>query len=103
MKRQKAPSLVLLLIEVVFALFIAGIVVPSFLRSDLATNKALAMGSLHTINIAGIAFSYTAQNVEFAILGALVGAMAAFAIPFLATMPKNTTSKITLRAVAQRH
>jgi len=103
MKRQKAPSLVLLLIEVVFALFIAGIVVPSFLRSDLATNKALAMGSLHTINIAGIAFSYTTQNVEFAILGALVGAMAAFAIPFLATMPKSTTSTITLRAVAQRH
>jgi hypothetical protein len=103
MKRQKAPSLVLLLIEVVFTLFIAGIVVPSFLRSDLATNKAFAMGSLHTINIAGIAFSYTTQNVEFAILGALVGAMAAFAIPFLATTPKNTTSTITLRAAAQRH
>jgi hypothetical protein len=36
-------------------------------------------------------------------LGAFVGAMAAFAIPFLATTPKNTTSTITLRAAAQRH
>ena len=103
MKRQKALSLVLLLIEVAFTLLIAGIVVPSFLRSDLATNGALAMGSLHTINFAGIAFSYTSQNVGFAILGAFVGAMAAFAIPFLATTPKNTTSTITLRAAAQRH
>jgi lipoprotein signal peptidase len=104
MKRQKALSLVLLLIEVVFTLFIAGIVVPSFLRSDLATHEALAMGSLHTVNIAGIAFSFTTQNVGFAILGALVGAMAAFAMPLLASTPKNyTTSTITLRAAAQRH
>jgi hypothetical protein len=103
MKRRKALSLVLLLIEVVFTLFIAGIVLPSFLRSDLATNEVLAMGSLHTILIAGIAFSYTIQNVGFAILGALVGAMAAFAIPFLGPTPKNTTSTIALRAAAQRH
>lgn len=88
MKRQKVHSLVLLLIEVAFTLFIAGIVVPSFLRSDLATNEALAMGSLHTINVAGIAFSYTTQNVEFAILGALVGAMAAFAISFSPLRPR---------------
>jgi hypothetical protein len=103
MKRQKAPSLVLLLVEVVFTLFIAGIVVPSLVRSDLATKQALAAGSLRTINVLGIAFSYTTQNVEFAILGALVGAMAAFAIPFLATTPKNAISTITLPAAAQRY
>jgi hypothetical protein len=102
MKRQKALSLVLLLIEAVFTLFIAGIVVPSFLRSDLATRGALAVGSLHTINIAGMAFSYTTQNVGFAILGAFVGAMAPFAIRFLATTPKNAISAIILRAAAQR-
>lgn len=95
MKRQKAFSFVLLLIEVVFTLFIAGIVVPSFFRSVLATKEALAAGSLRTINIAGIAFSYKTQNVEFAILGGLVAAMAAFAIPFPATTPKNTTSTRT--------
>jgi hypothetical protein len=105
MKRQKASSFVLLLIEVVFTLFIAGIVVPSLVRSDLATKQALAAGSLRTINVLGIAFSYTTQNVEFAILGALVGAIAAFAIPFPASAPKNTTSTqpITLQVSPLRH
>ena len=92
MKRQKAFSLLQLLIEVVITLFLAGIIVPSLFRSDLATKEALAVGSLHTINIAGVVLSYTNQNVEFAVLGALVGAMAAFAIPFPATTLKNTTS-----------
>jgi hypothetical protein len=103
MKRQKVFSLVLLLSEVVFTLFIAGIVVPSLLRSDLATKETLAAGSLRTISIAGIAFSYTTENVEFAILGGLAGATAAFAITFLATTPKNTASTITLRATTQRN
>ena len=79
------------LIEVVITLFIAGIIVPSLIRSDLATKEALAAGSLRTINVAGIAFSYTHQNVEFAVLGALAGSMTAFGIDFLAATPKNTT------------
>ena len=105
MKRQKAFSLLQLLIEVLITLFIAGIVVPGFLRSDLATKEALAAGSLHTINIARITFSYTTENVAFAILGALVGTMAAFAIHFHATVPKNTNStrRITLRPAVMRH
>jgi len=105
MKRQKAFSLLQLLIEVVITLFIAGIVVPSLLRSDLAAKAALAGGSLHTINIAGVVLSYTNENVEFAILGALVGTMAAFAIPFAATTPKNTSfmQATTLRAAPLRH
>ena len=89
MKRQKAFSRLQLLMEVVITLFVAGIVVPSFVRSDLATSVALAAGSLHTINIAGMAFSYTNQNVVFAILGALVGAMAAFAVAFRITTTKK--------------
>lgn len=105
MKRQKAFSLLQLLIEVLITLFIAGIVVPGLLRSDLATKEALGAHSLHTINITGITFSYTNQNVGFAILGALVGAMVAFVIRFHATTPKNTTSTrtITLRPAAMRH
>jgi hypothetical protein len=100
MKTEKVFSLVQLLIEVVITLFIAGFIVPSFVRSDLATKEALAAGSLRTISIAGIALSYTYQNVEFAILGALVGATAAFAMDFLATAPKNRTftRTTTLRA-----
>jgi hypothetical protein len=105
MKRQKVFSLLQLLIEVSITLFIAGILVPSFLRSDVATKEALAGGSLHTINIAGIAFSYTNQNVGFAFLGALVGTMAAFAIHFHATTLKDRPSSRTtiLRVEPLRH
>jgi hypothetical protein len=98
MKRQKAFSLLPLLIEVVIALFIAGIVVPSLVRSDLATKEALAGGSLHTINIAGVVLSYTNKNVELAILGGIVGATAAFVIPFSVSAPKTTTFTPTTTA-----
>jgi hypothetical protein len=103
MKREKAISLVLLLAEVAFTLFISGIVVPSLLRSDLATKEALASGSLRTFNIAGFAFSYTTQNVALAILGGLVGTMAAFAIHFHTTTPRNTTSTRTTNLQAAHH
>src|ERR1700686_1963448 len=98
MKRQKAFSLLQLLIEVVVTLFIAGIVLSSLVRSDLATKEALAAGSLHTINLAGIVLSYTNQNVEFAILGGLFGALAAFAIPFPVSAPKNIAFRRTTSA-----
>jgi hypothetical protein len=105
MKRQKIFSLALLLIEVAFTLFLAGIVVPSLLRSELATKEALAQGSLHAINIAGFAFSYTTQSVGFAILGSLAGALVAFVIHFRAAAPRKTTSsrRTILRAALLRH
>jgi len=105
MRRQKVFALLQLLFEVMITLFIAGIVVPSLLRSDSATNKALAGGFLRTINIAGLAFSYTRQNVDFAILGASVGALAALVLAFPTAARKNTSSKrtTTLRAAPLPH
>jgi hypothetical protein len=103
MKGQKSFSLVLLLAEVAFTLFISGIAVPSLLRSDLATKEALAAGSLRSFNIAGFAVSYTAQNVALAILGGLVGSMTAFAIHFHATTPGNTPSTRTTTLQAIHH
>jgi hypothetical protein len=103
MNRQKAFSLVLLLAEVAFTLFISGIVAPSLLRSDLATKEALDSGSLRTFNIAGLAFSYTTQNVALAILGGLVGTLAAFAVHFHATTPRNTPSTRTTTLQAAHH
>ena len=92
MKRQKVLPLALLLIEVAFTLFISGIVVPSLLRSELATKEALALGSLRAINIAGFAFSYTTQSLGFAILGSLAGTLAAFVPHFRAAASRNTSS-----------
>jgi hypothetical protein len=105
MKRQKVFSLALLFIEVVFTLFIAGIVVPSLLRSELATKEALAVGSLRAIHIAGFAFSYTTQSLGLALVGSLVGAFVAFAVHFRAAGPRRTISarRTVLRAALSRH
>jgi len=99
-KRQKAFSLLQLVIGLVITLFVAGIVVPSLLRSAVATNEAFTNGSLHTIRIAGLMFSYTYKNVAFAILGALVGATGAFAIASPATSHKSTTTLRLGRSIA---
>src|ERR1700720_1970458 len=105
MKRQMVFSLALLLIELAFTLFIAGIVVPSLLRPELATKEALASGSLRAINIAGFAFSCTTQSVGFAILGSLAGTLAAFVSHFRTAAPRDTTStrRTTLLAALLRH
>jgi hypothetical protein len=105
MKKQKVFSLALLLIEVVFTLFIAGIVVPSLLPSELATKEALALGSLRAIHIAGFAFSYTTQSLGLALVGSLVATLAAFVIHFRAAGPRSTISRrrTILRAALSRH
>ena len=77
----KDVSTVLELIAVVLVtLFLAGIAAPSFLRSEEGGSHALASGSLHTLTIAGIAFTYTFWNLASAMLGALFGAAAVLAM-----------------------
>jgi hypothetical protein len=103
MKIQKAFSVALLMTEAAITLFVAGIVAPSLLRSEFTTKEALAAGSLRTLNIAGIIFLYTRQNIESAVIGGLVGIMAAIAIYLYAPSPKNRTTTMTLRAASLRH
>ena len=80
--KQNAPSLFLLLVELAITLLVAGSVVPSLLRSGVDAREALVRGSLHSINIAGIVFSYTYENLGTAALGMLTGAAAAFFIVY---------------------
>jgi hypothetical protein len=82
LSKQNAPFLLLLLVELAITLFVAGIVIPSFLRSGVDAKEALIRGSLHSISIAGIAFSYTYENLGCAMLGMLTGAAAAFLIAY---------------------
>lgn len=103
MKRQKARSLALLLFEVLVTLFFAGVVAPGLFRSDFAAKEALAAGSLLQFHIAGVVFFYTRQNIDFAILGGLVGAIVAIAIHLRATTHRSTTSTSTLRAAPLHH
>jgi hypothetical protein len=89
--KQNAPSLFLLLVELAITLLVAGSIVPSLLRSGVDAREALVRGSLHSINIAGIVFSYTYENLGTAALGMLTGAAAAFFIvyPLGDKTPKN--------------
>ena len=73
MRVKKVFRLLQLLTAVLFALFFAGIAAPSFIRSELARNFALASGSLHSLTIAHITFTYTFWNLASALLGALFG------------------------------
>ena len=77
----KDVSTVLELVAVMLVtLFLAGIAAPSFLRFETAGSHALASGSLHTLTIARIPFTYTLWNLASAILGALFGAAAVLAM-----------------------
>lgn len=105
MKKQIIFAFFRLPIAVAITLFIAGIIVPSLTRSEVATNRAAAAGTLHTVHIARTAFSYTNENIAFAMVGALVGTAAALAIHFRACASENAISTriTTLRAALLRH
>jgi len=96
---QKTLSILEPLSGVALSVFIAGILVPSFLRSGMAAHHGLAVGSLHTLTIGGVKLSYTLENLSFAILGAMFGSLIALAIEFPATFAKTARNFLMFRQV----
>lgn len=66
MREQKGFSLIELLVVVAIILLIAAIAIPSFLRSRMAANEASAVGSLHNIETAEVAYASAYPTLGFA-------------------------------------
>lgn len=89
LKIQRVLSVLQLVGGVTIGLFLAGVVVPSFLRSGMAANHDSAGGSLHTLTMGGVTFWFTLQNLGFALLGGVFGVLIALPIEFPAVFAKT--------------
>jgi hypothetical protein len=72
------PLVQFLICEMV-GILMAGIVVPSIFWSRVTTGRGLAARSLRHLALGGISFQYTYHDIEFAILGAVLGTVGAWA------------------------
>jgi len=79
-KRRAGFPLVQFLIWEVVGTLIAGIAVPSIFWSHVATGSGLAVRSLRHLALGGISFQYTYHDIEFAILGAVLGTVGAWVL-----------------------
>jgi type IV pilus assembly protein PilA len=66
MQRQRGFSLIELLIVIAVILVIAAMAIPSLLRAKISANESSAIGSMHTIVNAEIAYSTSYPQIGFA-------------------------------------
>ena len=90
--------LVQFLIWEMVSVLIAGIAVPTIFWSHAAKGHSLVAGSLRHLVLGGISFRYTHQDIEFAILGAVLGTVGAWAI----YVPRKFTGKSRVARTLQR-
>ena len=88
-KIQRALSFLQFLPGVATALFLAGVVVPSFVRSGKAAAHDGAANSLHALTIGRVTFWFTLQNLGSALLGGVFGLLVALAIEFFPVLSKT--------------
>ena len=91
-KIERLLSVLQLLGGVTVALFLAAVVVPSFLRSGMAANHDTPSASVHTLTMGGVKFGFTLENLGFALLGGAFGVLMALAIEFPAAFAKTARS-----------
>ena len=78
-KMRKTLSALQLSAGIATGLFIAGVIVPTVLGAGTANRDNCSAYSVHMFVLAGITFTYTLADLGFAVLGALFGAVVAWA------------------------
>ena len=96
-KIQRALSFLQFLAGVTTALFLAGVVVPSFVRSGTAAAQDAAAGSLHALTIDGVTLWFTLQNLGSALLGGVFGLLVALAIEFPTVLFKTARKLVVFQ------